>query len=289
MHLAVQLINRRSYSVCMSKLRELPITLTIAGSDSGGGAGIQADLKTFAALGVHGTSVITCLTAQNPKQVLAIEPCKPALVRAQLSAVFAELPPRAIKTGMLFTSGIIGEVVQFFAQVDRMPPLIVDPVMVATSGSRLVEAKAIKLMKEALLPIAMLVTPNLSEAQMLSGMTIRGPEDLRKAARLIRREFGCAVLIKGGHLTAVKSALDLFYDGETELLFSAPFIKGISTHGTGCTYSAAIAGYCAMGYELTAAVHRAKQFITQAIGQSYRAAKHPTLNSFWKKHVRVKK
>jgi hydroxymethylpyrimidine/phosphomethylpyrimidine kinase len=260
----------------------LPIALTIAGSDSGGGAGIQADLKTFASLRVHGTSVITCLTAQNPKKILGIQACKPSMVRAQLCAVFTELPPRAMKTGMLFSAEIIGEVVEFFSRSKRMPPLIVDPVMVATSGSRLVEPKAINLMKEALLPMATLVTPNLTEAETLTGLQTREPEDLRKMARLIKKHFGCAALIKGGHLPNSKDAIDIFYDGKTELMLSAPLIKGISTHGTGCTYAAAITGYCALGCSLIKAVQLAKDYTTRAIAQSLYASSHSVLNSFWK-------
>lgn len=260
----------------------LPIALTIAGSDSGGGAGIQADLKTFASLSVHGTSVVTCLTAQSPKRILGIQACKPAMIRAQLAAVFEDLPPRAVKTGMLFSAEIIREVVEFLTQVKKRPLLIVDPVMVATSGSHLIKPKAIKLMMKALLPMATLVTPNLAEAEALTGFRIRELEDLRRAARLIQKNFGCAALVKGGHLANSKHAVDIFYDGKTELMLSAPFIERTSTHGTGCVYSAAIAGYCALGYNLPKAVQLAKKYTTQAIAQSVRASGHSVLNSFWK-------
>jgi len=264
----------------MSKRAPQPIALTIAGSDSGGGAGIQADLKTFAALGVHGTSAITCLTAQNPKGVRAIQAVKPEIVRAQIEAIFARLPPKAVKTGMLFSKEIIREVVTFWRR-GRRPPLIVDPVMIATSGAKLLKPSAMKAMQKELLPLAALVTPNLDEAALLLGRALASVDDLRAAARDLHARFGCAALVKGGHLRDAREAADIFFDGETELLLTAPFVRGVSTHGTGCTYSAAIAGYLALGCELPHAVGLAKNFITQAIAQSVTAAGHPVLNSFW--------
>jgi hydroxymethylpyrimidine/phosphomethylpyrimidine kinase len=257
----------------MLKRPRLPIALTIAGSDSGGGAGIQADLKTFASLGIHGTSVITCLTAQNPKRVLGVQAATPAMVRQQLEAVFAELPPAACKTGMLYSAEIIRVVVEFFEQKNR-PPLIVDPVMVATSGARLLKPSAVKAVCDRLLPLATLVTPNLDEAELLLAMKIRDEEDLRTAARQIVKRFGCAALVKGGHLRGTREAVDIFNDGRTELLLTAPFVRGVSTHGTGCTYSAAIAAHCARGLALVEAVQEAKQFITQAIVKSRRIERH---------------
>lgn len=259
----------------------LPIALTIAGSDSGGGAGIQADLKTFAALGVHGTSAVTCLTAQNPKGVSAIQAAKPAIVRAQIEAVFAELRPAAVKTGMLFDTAIIREVARFFRELrGPVPPLIVDPVMVATSGERLLKPTALRAMQDELLPLATLITPNLDEAEILAGMKLKSVEDLRAAARAIHQRFHCAALVKGGHLRGLREAVDVFYDGHTELLLSAPFVRGVSTHGTGCTYSAAIAAHCALGHGLPHTVQLAKEFITRAIAQGYRAGKHSVLNPF---------
>ncbi len=259
----------------------LPITLTIAGSDSGGGAGIQADLKTFAALGVHGTSAITCLTAQNPKGVSAIQAAKPAIIRAQLEAVFAELHPSAVKTGMLFDAAIIREVASFFGRLrGPKPPLIVDPVMVATSGARLLKPVALRAMQEELLPLATLVTPNLDEAEILVGTKLKSMDDLRAAALAIHERFHCAALVKGGHLRGLREAVDILYDGKTELILSVPFVRGVSTHGTGCTYSAAIAAYCALGHDLPSAVQLAKDFITRAIADSVRAGKHSVLNPF---------
>jgi len=261
--------------------RVIPIALTIAGSDSGGGAGLQADLKTFAALGVHGTSAITCLTAQNPAGIAAIHAVPPAMVRAQLEAVFAELRPAAVKTGMLLNAAIIREIAGFFSTLrSSRPPLIVDPVMVATSGARLLKPAALRTMLSDLLPLATLVTPNLDEAEILVGAQLRSVADLRSAARAIHERFHCAALVKGGHLRGMREAVDIFFDGETELLLSAPFVRGVATHGTGCTYSAAIAACLALGHDLPQAVPLAKHFITHAIANSVRAGKHTVLNPF---------
>lgn len=263
----------------MTKRSSLPIALTIAGSDSGGGAGIQADLKTFAALRVHGTSAITCLTAQNPRGVVGVQAAQPKLVAQQIEAVFAELPPAACKTGMLFSTEIIRVVTRFFSAAKR-PPLIVDPVMVATSGAALLKPSAMRAVREDLLPIATLVTPNLDEAQLLLGIKIRDEEGLRTAAREILHRFSCAALVKGGHLRGTREAVDVFYDGKTELLLSAPFVQGVSTHGTGCTYSAAIAAQLALGRNLPDAVVAAKDFITGAIAGSQRIGRYFVLNWF---------
>ncbi len=265
----------------MPKRGKLPVALTIAGSDSGGGAGIQADLKTFAALGVHGTSAITCVTAQNPRGVLGVHDCGARIVRQQIEAVFAELRPAAVKTGMLYSEEIVGAVAGWFKR-GMWSPLVVDPVMVSTSGVRLLKASAIQRFKKELLPLAALVTPNLDEAEILVGEKLKSAEDLREAARELHRRFGCAALVKGGHLRGLGVAVDVFFDGKQELLLSAPFVRGVSTHGTGCTYSAAIVGGLARGRTLARAVCDAKEFITQAIAQSHVAAGHDVLNSFWR-------
>jgi hydroxymethylpyrimidine/phosphomethylpyrimidine kinase len=254
-----------------------PIALTIAGSDSGGGAGIQADLKTYAALGVHGTSAITCLTAQNPRGVLGIQPARPRFLRLQLEALFGELRPAAVKTGMLYSADLIRVVADFFAG-KRMPPVIVDPVMVASSGARLLKPSAVRLLQDGLLPRATLVTPNLPEAEILLGHHIGTLEGLRAAARELRGRYGCAALVKGGHLHLGNEAIDFFFDGREELMLTAPRVKGVSSHGTGCTYSAAIAGCLALGSDLPGAVQKAKQYITLAIARSTRAGRHPVLN-----------
>jgi len=267
------------YNVLVSKKSNLPVALTIAGSDSGGGAGMQADLKTFAALGVHGACAVTCITAQNPKRVLGIQACAPAMVRKQMQAVFAELPPAAVKTGMLYSAEIVRAVAKFFQSFPNVP-LVVDPVIMATSGRQLLEPAAVKAMCEKLLPLATLVTPNLAETAVLTGKLPRTIEDMRTAARAIHRRYGCAALVKGGHLPGAKEAADIFFDGRNELLLTAPFVRGIRTHGTGCTYSAAIAAYLARGFALSAAVGQAKQFISEAIAGSRKAGRHTVLNIF---------
>ena len=257
-------------------VKRLPIALTIAGSDSGGGAGIQADLKTFAALGVHGTSVIACLTAQNPKAVLGAVAVEARFVRKQMDAVFAELRPAAVKTGMLFSAEIIRTVREFLAK--EKAALVVDPVMVSTSGARLLEEDAVAEMKR-LFSIAAIVTPNLDEAEVLLGRKLKTPEELRVAARELRDEFGCAVLVKGGHLKT-DEAVDFFFDGKRELMLSARRVKGVATHGTGCTYAAAIAAGLAKGMKLEKAVVAAKEFVTRAIIGSVRVGNHQALG--WK-------
>ncbi len=265
----------------MLKRAQLPVALTIAGSDSGGGAGIQADLKTFAALGVHGTSAITCITAQNPEGVRGIQACSAGIVRGQIEAVFEALRPAAVKTGMLYSAPIIRIVAEVFRSGPRVP-LVVDPVMVSTSGAQLLKPAAVKVLLAELLPLATLVTPNVDEAEILCGQALRSVEDLRAAAWALHARFGCAALVKGGHLRGLKQAVDIFYDGRQELLLSAPFIRGVSTHGTGCTYSAAIAGYLARGSSLARAVRGAKEFITQAIARSREAAGYGVLDWAWR-------
>ncbi|MCW5551542.1 MAG: bifunctional hydroxymethylpyrimidine kinase/phosphomethylpyrimidine kinase [Verrucomicrobiae bacterium] len=257
-------------------MKTLPIALTIAGSDSGGGAGIQADLKTFAAFGVHGTSAITCITAQNPKRVTGIQPIRADMVRRQIESVFDELRPLAVKTGMLYSAKIIRTVAEFFSHGQR-PPLVVDPVMVATSGAVLLKPAAIRDLKQHLLPLATLITPNLDEAQLLVGRKLRSVEDLKTAAWELQEAYGCAVLVKGGHLHTGPAAMDVFFDGRALKLLTASRVRGVSTHGTGCTYSAAIAAALARGRNLSRAVELAKRYITRAIGGSHRVARHTVL------------
>jgi hydroxymethylpyrimidine kinase/phosphomethylpyrimidine kinase len=266
--------------------RRSPVVLTIAGSDSGGGAGIQADLKTFASLGLHGTCAITCLTAQNPGGVWGVQASRPGMVRQQVEAVFEELPPAAIKTGMLYSTRIIHEVARCLARHPRLP-LVVDPVMVATSGASLLRASAIRALQDELLPRALLATPNLDEAFVLTGRRLRSLEDLRWAAREIQVRSGCAVLVKGGHLARVREAVDLLRVGGCEWLLSAPRTRGVSTHGTGCTYAAAITGYLALGCELPRAVALAKIYISGAIRHSGWVGRHRVLHWFWAATPRV--
>ncbi len=251
--------------------------LTIAGSDSGGGAGIQADLKTFAAIGVHGTSAITCITAQNPLEVRSVHAVAAESVRDQITAVAEAFQPQVVKTGMLYSEAII-EVVQ--ESVSSEASLIVDPVMISTSGALLLRESAVGALKK-LMKRALLVTPNLHEAEHLLGRKITKAEELRAAAREFHERYGCAALLKGGHLRGMTVALDFLYDGKSEWVLEAPYVRGISTHGTGCTYSAAIAAYCALGDNLPRAVARAKDFISNAIAQSYRSSDHFVLNTHW--------
>jgi hydroxymethylpyrimidine/phosphomethylpyrimidine kinase len=259
--------------------RTIPTALSIAGSDSGGGAGIQADLKTFASLGVHGTCAITCVTAQNPDGVLAIQPCRPEMVRQQIEAVWRGFHPAAVKTGMLYSAEIVRRVAAFLRRARHLP-LVVDPVMVATSGCRLLKPPAVRVLGQELIPLAALVTPNLPEAEILLERRLASLEDMRRAAREIHRRFGCAALVKGGHLRNSREAADIFFDGREEFLLTAPFIRGVSTHGTGCTYSAAIAAHLALGCGLTEAVVCAKEYISEAIAQSNTAGGNPVLNTF---------
>lgn len=273
-----------------------PIALTIAGSDSGGGAGLQADLKTFLALGVHGTSVVTCVTAQNPAAVTAAHPIPSAIIQAQLEALQLELPPRAAKTGMLFNVGIIETVAAYWESqsgsrwtsrrgTGRRVPLVVDPVMIATSGASLLRPDAVHALETRLLPQATLLTPNLDELAALLRRPVAelgSVEELRCAARQLRERFGCAVLAKGGHLPDAEEATDIFWDGREELLLTSPRIRHVATHGTGCTYSAAITGYLALGCKLSLAVQLAKEHITQAITQSVRIGKYTALNPMWR-------
>ena len=259
----------------LTEKKNWPVALTIAGSDSGGGAGIQADLKTFAACGVHGTSAIACVTAQNPRRVLAIEPCSARLVRQQLTAVWEELPPRAVKTGMLYSAANLRAVADFFtAHTGRSPvALVVDPLLVATSGAALLAAPARRVLIDRLLPLATLVTPNLDEVAALLGKRPRSADEMREAARALHRRFGCAVLVKGGHLQGAE-AIDIFFDGQREMALAAPRVPGVRTHGTGCTYSAAICAALALGRPLPAAVQIGKRFITSAIAHSGRVGRH---------------
>jgi len=240
--------------------------LTIAGSDSGAGAGIQADLKTFAALGVYGTSAITAITAQNTVGVTKVLALSPKLVAAQIDAVISDIGADALKTGMLANAAIIDTVANTICE-QRLKNLVVDPVMVATSGDLLIKRNAVAALRTKLIPLAAVVTPNLPEAEELTGMKLRTSEQIRDAARRIVEMGARAVLIKGGHLKG--PAVDLFYDGKNFRALTAPRIRTKNTHGTGCTLSAAIAAYLAKGETLEDAVVTAKKFITAAIKASF--------------------
>lgn len=254
-----------------------PCALTVAGSDSGGGAGVQADLKTFAAYGVHGVSALTCLTAQSPRGVMGVQPTRAGMVRRQIEAVWGELRPGAAKTGMLFSAAIIREVAAFAAAAGRVP-WVIDPVMVATSGAPLLQPAAMGVLRKRLLPLATLITPNLDELRLLTGLRVRGLEELRAAARALQSYFGVAVLAKGGHLNGPR-AVDVFWDGEEEMILEVPRVKVASTHGTGCTYSAAITAGLARGWDLRGAVREAKGHITEAIRGSWKVGEHWVLGA----------
>jgi hydroxymethylpyrimidine/phosphomethylpyrimidine kinase len=235
--------------------------LTIAGSDPSGGAGIQADLKTFHQLGVYGTAVITLITVQNTIRVSRVEPLEPRLVAEQIRAVLEDLPPLAAKTGALGTAAVIRAVAATLAGVKF--PLVVDPVMISKHGAPLMHPDARAALRDTLLPKAALVTPNLHEATELAQMEISNPDQMRAAALRIA-EFGpAAVLVKGGHLEG--NALDILYSNGVFAEFESPRLETQHTHGTGCTYSAAITAYLARGAALEDAVRFAKDFITEAI------------------------
>lgn len=239
-----------------------PHALTIAGSDSGGGAGVQADLKTFLAVGAYGASVITAITAQNTVGVRAVHEVPLEVIGAQIDAVADDIGVDALKTGMLSSSEIIGTVaerVKFW----RLERLVVDPVMIAKSGDRLLREDAVQGLIRDLLPLALIVTPNIPEAEVLVGRGLESDDDVRAAAREILALGPRAVVMKGGHRSG--DATDLLYDGHTFQTFSSPRFDTPNTHGTGCTFSAAIAASLAQGYDLATAVGRAKRYLSEAI------------------------
>jgi hydroxymethylpyrimidine/phosphomethylpyrimidine kinase len=244
--------------------RNTPVALTIAGSDSGGEAGIQADLRTFARLNVHGVTAVTCLTAQNPGKVARLFPCPPSMVMAQLEAVASHYSPSAAKTGMLYSAEIVLAVARFFKRHPKIP-LVLDPVMVSTSGRRLLQASGVQALRKELLPLALVVTPNVAEAEILIDSKIRSLEQLRAAAGTIYKTYGCAALVKGGHLVEGPDAIDFLHGPDGEWMLSSRRISGVKLHGTGCVYSAAIAAWLARGKTLVKAVELAKAEITRQI------------------------
>ena len=258
----------------MALNNNLQVALTIAGSDSGGGAGLQADLRVFQAAGVHGTSVVTAITAQNPKKVRAAEPVEAKLVQQQLEAVFDGFTIKAAKTGMLLAASNVEVIAEWF--IKRKIPLVVDPVMVSTSGTVLLKAKAIKSLHKKLLPLAALVTPNICEAEQLTGMKIRKGSEQQTAARVLYEFCGCAVLLKGGHLSG-KQADDVYFDGEELKVLSAKRVKGRDLPGTGCFYSGWITAELAKGKSLLTAIRAAKKRMTAAIGNSHRVGRQSLL------------
>ena len=237
--------------------------LTIAGSDSSGGAGIQADIKTMTANGVFAMSAVTALTAQNTTGVTDILEATPSFLAAELDAVFTDIRPDAVKIGMVSSSALIEVIADKLRQYGA-ERIVVDPVMVATSGARLISEDAVETLKERLLPLATVLTPNIPEAELLAGMTIAGPADMETAARSIHERYGCAVLCKGGH--KVNDADDLLWRSGGSKWFHGRRIDNPNTHGTGCTLSSAIASNLAKGYDLDDSVERAKAYISGALG-----------------------
>ena len=236
--------------------------LTIAGSDSSGGAGIQADIKTMTANGVYAMSAITALTAQNTTGVTGIMDVTPEFLKLELDTVITDIRPDAVKIGMVSSSELIRVISETIRNYE-LTNVVVDPVMVATSGARLISEDAIGTLKECLLPLATVLTPNIPEAEVLSGMEIKSAEDMIRAAEMISKNYGCAVLCKGGH--NLNDANDLLYRNGSCKWFKGKRINNPNTHGTGCTLSSAIASNLAKGYDLDTAVEKAKNYISGAL------------------------
>ena len=241
---------------------KMKTALTIAGSDCSGGAGIQADLKTMTMNGVYAMSAITALTAQNTTGVRGVEEATPEFLAQQIDAVFEDIRPDAVKIGMVSSSELIKTIADRL-KYHKAQNIVVDTVMVATSGARLISEDAIDTLKEYLIPLATVVTPNIPEAEILSAMSIRDEEDMLVAAKKISDTYHCAVLLKGGH--SINDANDLLYQNGTYRWFKGKRINNPNTHGTGCTLSSAIAANLAKGYDLEASVQRAKEYISLAL------------------------
>ena len=253
--------------------------MTIAGSDSGGGAGIQADLKTFAALGVYGTSVITAVTAQNTLEVVDVVEMPVETVGSQIDAVVGDIGADAVKTGMLSSSAIIEAVVEKVEQ-HGLTKLVVDPVMVAKSGGRLLRDDAVETLRTLLLPAAAVVTPNAPEAEVLTGRKVASVDDARDAAMQIVEMGAGAAVVKGGHMED-GPASDVFFDGADLRVYTSPRVSTTSTHGTGCTFASAIAAGLASGMPLKDAVSQAKRYVTAAIREAFpMGGGHGPLNHF---------
>lgn len=249
-----------------------PIALSVAGSDCSAGAGIQADLKTFTALGVYGLTAVTCIVAEVPRKVSRIEPVSARTVREQIEVLLKNFRVGALKTGLLCSAEIVCAVARTIQddqkKAARSIPFVVDPVMIATSGDNLLEPEAVEAYKKKLFPLATLITPNLDEAGLMLESTITDRKQMENAAKALAKKYGVSILLKGGHLRGGKAIDLLFHHGElTE--FTAPFVRGVETHGTGCTYSAAITAGLASGFSLEQAIKRAKVFVTESIKRHF--------------------
>ena len=260
----------------MKRRSSTAVALTVAGSDSGGGAGIQADLKTFHAHRVFGTSAITCVTAQNSDGISAVQTIEPRIVAEQMARVFDAFRIGAAKTGMLYDAAIIEVVAREFA-LRKFGRLVVDPVMVASSGASLLKKDAIKALTTKLFPQATVVTPNLAEVEVLAQRSIRSLDELRTAARWLAEKHSVPFLAKGGHLPGAKQAVDVLFDGRRFYEYHAAMVPNVKTHGTGCTFSAAIAANLALGHGLAESIARAKRFVTKAIRGSLIVGKYSAL------------
>jgi hydroxymethylpyrimidine/phosphomethylpyrimidine kinase len=258
----------------------MPSALSIAGSDPSGGAGIQADLKTFAAAGVYGMAAITALTAQNTVQVTGVHEVPPEFVALQIDTVYADITPDAVKTGMLSSAAII-EAVAGKARSHGFRNLVVDPVMVAKSGDRLLREDAVRALVEELIPEAFVLTPNVPEASVIVGHEIRNANEMRDAARVIHALGTNNVVMKGGHL-AGDTVTDILYDGTDFHEFKCPRIETKNTHGTGCTFASAVAAHLALGDPVVDAVRKAKEYLTEALRRAYDIGQgHGPVHHFW--------
>ena len=267
---------------------EIRVALTIAGSDSSGGAGIQADLKTFAALGIYGTSAITAVTAQSTAGVIDAVMMPADFVTAQIEAVAGDIQIHAVKTGMLGDAAIVEAVAAAIKELD-LPLLVVDPILASTSDDELLDADGVQMLIAELLPLAHVVTPNVPEAEVLSGMRIGSDESLKDAARRIHDMGAAAVIITGGHRPpadddSLDEVVDTLFDGQRFLEFRTPRIDSRNTHGTGCTFAAAVAAYLALGHPLADAAERAQKYVAGAIQHSLAiGAGARLLDHFWNK------
>jgi hydroxymethylpyrimidine/phosphomethylpyrimidine kinase len=262
----------RQRNRCSESVATVPVALTVAGSDCSAGAGIQADLKTFTALGVYGLTAVTCIVAEVPGKVSWIEPVTAKMVRQQIEVLLKNFRVGAIKTGLLCSAEIVsavGQAIQVSNKNTARPiPFVVDPVMIATSGDNLLEPGAVESYKNKLFPLATIITPNLVEAALLLETTIKDRKQMENAAKALAKKYGASILLKGGHLHGDKAIDLLFHQGEL-MEFAAPFVRGVETHGTGCTYSAAITAGLASGFSLVQAIERAKRFVTESIERHF--------------------